>query len=238
MKAMRFTKTLGIALATLGLSAATSRAAITLDFATTTGANIQFNGGGTPSTGSSFQFTSDGSGNQFQITSGGIDSNGDKGSFTGGPFNYGAITTLGDGSQFATVTTSGGIVIKDGTGGTVNGNVAFIQVGTFSASGSINGQAMVDVTGLTYTGGSPPQTDLEALVANGLGTMVLTFQFGSTNTTLTTLTTANVPYDSSFSGVITSSVPEPTTILAGMLLLLPMGISAFRIIRNGKLAAA
>jgi hypothetical protein len=67
--------------------------------------------------------------------------------------------------------------------------------------------------------------------------MDVTFQF-SPGMTLTQLTSGSGPYTSSFSGSMSgvSGVPEPTTIIAGALLLLPFGASAVRILRKNRAA--
>lgn len=218
---MKPIKSFAVAMAGLALSVVTSQAQLSLNFASTPGATIQFNG-----TTSSFQFNSStlvlappiGAfyvGSQWSIGSevGGTGSAlGLFGVFTNSPFSYGSITTPFTGVQIATVTGPlGGLNINDGFGNLLTGNVNWIQVETVNSTGGLNASLVVNVTGLAYAGINP---DLAALVAGGPGSMNVSFQF-SPSKTLSQLTSGGVPYNTSFSGSI--SVPEPMS--AGVLLL-------------------
>jgi hypothetical protein len=218
---MKHIKLFTMAMAGLALSVVTSQAQLSLNFASTTGATIQFNG-----TTSSFQFNSStlvlpppiGSyyvGSQWSIGSetGGTGSAlGLLGVFTNSPFSYGTITTPSTGVEIATVTGPlGGLNVNDGLGNLLTGNINWIQVETDNSTGSINASLTVNVTGLAYAGTNP---DLATLAADGPGSMNLSFQF-SPGKTLSQLTSDTGPYKTSFSGSL--SVPEPTS--AGVLLL-------------------
>jgi hypothetical protein len=218
---MKHIKLFTMAMAGLALSVVTSQAQLSLNFASTTGATIQFNG-----TTSSFQFNSStlvlpppiGSyyvGSQWSIGSetGGTGSAlGLLGVFTNSPFSYGTITTPSTGVEIATVTGPlGGLNVNDGLGNLLTGNVNWIQVETDNSAGSINASLTVNITGLAYAGTNP---DLATLAADGPGSMNLSFQF-SPGKTLSQLTSDTGPYETSFSGSL--SVPEPTS--AGVLLL-------------------
>jgi hypothetical protein len=66
-----------------------------------------------------------------------------------------------------------------------------------------------------------------------------TFTAGSTSETIrfSTFTLINAGgYDVGFDDVSISAVPEPSTVIAGALLLLPFGASAVRVLRNRKSA--
>ena len=219
---MKPIKSFAVAMAGLVLSAVTSQAQLSLNFASTTGATIQFNG-----TASSFQFDSStlverppiGAyyvGSQWSIGSetGGTGSAlGLLGVFNNSPFSYGPITTPSAGVEIATVTGPvGGLNLNDGLGNFLTGNVNWIQLETDDSSGSINAALTVNVTGLAYAGINP---DLLTLVADGPGSMNLSFQF-SPSEMLSQLTSGVGPYNTSFAGSI-SVVPEPTS--AGVLLL-------------------
>ena len=217
---MKPIKSFVVAMACLALSVVTSQAQLSLNFASTPGATIQFNG-----TASSFQFNSStlvlpppfGAyyvGTQWWITSetGGNAAIGLLGVFTNSPFIYGPIITPSPGIEFATVTGPlGGLNLNDGLGNFLTGKVNWIQVETDNSSGSINAALTVNVTGLAYAGINP---DLLTLVADGPGSMDVSFQF-SPSKMLTQLTSGSGPYNTSFSGSI--SVPEPMS--AGVLLL-------------------
>jgi hypothetical protein len=218
---MKPIKSFAVAMAGLALSAVTSHAQLTLNYASTPGSTIQFNGAA-----SSFQFNSStlffgppiGNyyvGSQWSIGSetGGTGSAlGLLGVVNNGPFSYGPISFPSPGDETANVIGPlGGLSINDGVGQFLTGNVNWIQVETDNSIGGINASLIVNVTGLAYAGINP---DLLTLVAEGPGSMNVSFQF-SPSKMLTQLTSGNGTYNSSFSGSI--SVPEPMS--AGVLLL-------------------
>ncbi len=219
-----------LAVVGLTLSATKSHAQLSLNFSSSPGgppgqgATIQFNG-----TADSFQFnaangpafippfgyTSYYVGSQWTITSvfgGNGSADGSLGSVYNGPFNYGPITISPDGmDQTANVTGPlGQLVITDINQQNLTGTVNWIQVATHDDAGSLNAALTVNVTGLSYGGNI---SDLQALAANGVAGMDLTFQF-SPGKTLTDLSSGSGPYETSFSGSI-SPVPEPTSLALG-----------------------
>jgi hypothetical protein len=213
------------------LCAATANAA--LDFASLPGSDIQFGPG------SQFTVTSSllpdaalaGGSAQWWITSSGPAS-GLFGAFSGGPWTYGAITINGDGSQTANVLTTGGaFAIDDGAGKLLTGNVNWVQVYTLGATGGLNAGAMINITGLSYTGSNAA---LLALLATSDGTMQLAFQFATTEslTDLSDGATIGTSYNGTLAAAAATAVPEPATIIAGLLLLLPLGMSTLRILRK------
>jgi len=200
-------------MAGLALSAVTGYAQLSLNFASTPGATIQFNG-----TNSTFQFNSSTlfgyAGSQWQIgsESGGTGSALELfGVVTTNTFSYGPIsTTIVGPYTFQTATVIGpfgGLNINDGLGNLLTGDVNWVDVETVNFAGGINASLTVNVTDLAYAGSNP---DLETLVAEGPGSMDLTFQF-SPGMMLPRLTSGSGPYSTSFSGSI-SVVPEPTTV--------------------------
>jgi hypothetical protein len=204
----------GVVMAGLVLSTVSSRADMSLNFASTS--TIQFNG-----TNSSFQFNSDSFGYQWKIVGedGGTGSaQGLYGKFLNGPFSYGSISSLsypGLVYQYASVTGPlAQMVIDDGLGYSLTGLVNWVQVSTLNAGGFLNdsGSLVVNVTGLSYLGSN---ADLQAFVGETLGSMTLSFQF-SPGKTLSQLTCGNGPYATSFSGSVStgasSTVPEPKMI--------------------------
>ena len=224
---MKPIKSFVVAMAGLAISAVTSHAQLTLNYASTPGSTIQFNGAA-----SSFQFNSStlvfpapiGTfyvGSQWSIGSetGGTGSAvGLLGVFTNSPFSYGPITTPSAGVELANVIGPlGALSINDGVGNLLTGNVNWIQVETDNSIGGINASLNVNVTGLAYAGTNP---DLAALVADGPGSMNVSFQF-SPSKMLSQLTSGSGPYNTSFSGSLSVpgniSVPEPMS--AGVLLL-------------------
>jgi hypothetical protein len=217
---MKTTKLGMVALTLLGASAVTSNAQATLDLnlSPLSGSQIVFSG-------SSFNFSaaSPGTGigpggsvpDQWSISSeGGSASTGSAknlvGGFSGGPFTYGAITISGI-SQDALVSpsTPSNLYISDGSG-YLQGLVQFIDISTVGqVGGLINSQVLINLTGVSYSGGN---TDLQFLTANQPGTVDLSFQFASGGLTLTGLSDGNV-HATSYSGSISAvAVPEPSSL--------------------------
>lgn len=214
----------------LAVSVSTSQAALSLSFSNQ-GLNtgIQFNGAS-----SSFQLNpapgSLGS-PQFAVTSetGGISSIGLMGWVNGSPWSIGAITTSGT-TQTAPVTGVGTLFLNDGAGNNLTGNLNWITIETVQSIGAINAALNVNVTGLAYGGLNP---DLLAL-ANGVnGSLNLTFQFNP-GQSLTQLTTGTAQIGSYSGALAGAAVPEPTTLIAGALLLLPFGVSTLRNLRKRR----
>jgi hypothetical protein len=214
-----------------GLVAATitSQATISLNFANIEDTGIQFNGAS-----SSFQLNpAPGSlaNPQFQVTSstGGTGSaNGLFGWINGSPWTIGAVTTSGN-LQTAPVSGAATLFLNDGAGFDMTGNLNWVSIHTFNSAGGINAALALNVTGLTYTG---LNADLLTLAATGNGSLNLTFQFSS-GATLTDLTTGTSDQVTSYSGSL-AVVPEPSTMIAGALLLLPFGATTLRILRKRK----
>jgi len=214
----------------LAVSASTSQAALSLSFSNqglSTG--IQFNGAS-----SSFQLNpAPGSlaSPQFAVTSetGGTSSIGLKGWINGSPWTIGAITTSGN-TQTAPVTGLGLLFLNDGFGNNLTGNLNWLTIQTVQSLGGINAALNVNITGLTYSG---LNADLLALADGGNGSMNVTFQFnpGQSLTQLTTGSTQIGSYSGSLAGAV---VPEPATLIAGALLLLPFGASTVRILRKRR----
>jgi hypothetical protein len=173
---------------------------------------------------------------QFAVTSetGGTSSIGLVGWINGSPWTIGAITTSGM-IQSATVTGLGNLFINDGAGDNLTGNLNWMTIQTDQSAGFINSTLDLDITSLAYSG---LNVDLLALVHGGNGSLNLTFQFnpGESLSQLTTGSAQIGSYSGSFAGG--TSVPEPSTIIAGALLLLPFGISTARILRKHKQTTA
>jgi len=192
--------------ALLGLaSISAARAQLEFDFAANTGSAIQFNGSA-----HSFQFTPGTVGSQWHVTdeSGGTgDALGLDGSITGGPFNYGTVTTSGP-VQSADITgPDGTLTINDGNGFSLSGSIDLMTVDTAFNTGILNGDLTIDLTDLTYGGSN---SDLKALVAEQPGTVILSFQF-ATSENLSSLSEGSSPSGhTSYSGSV-EEAPEPST---------------------------
>src|SRR5208282_6037836 len=182
------------------LWATVSQAQLTLSLSGANGSQIEFGANNVAN-----DFTITGGSDQWQITStaGGTGSaNGLYGNFSGGPWSIGTISSTTIGSitiQNAPVTTAGGtLTISDGTS-LLTGTVNWMQVQTVNNGGSLNASALVNITGLVYSG---INADLLTL-AQGDGSVTLGFQFTS-NGMLTELTDGSGPYYTTYNGTITA----------------------------------
>jgi MYXO-CTERM domain-containing protein len=210
-----------------------ARADLPIDVANLSNTEILFAGTGHGlSAGTNITFTNTSSGGifgsniGFQVTNPGDSSL--VGSI-GGTYSYLASnissgTVLGQTVQTVNVTGTGTLTINDDGGntlfgksltGTING---FNLSSTIGAAGSLNTDATVNLTNLSYSGSN---ADLRALVseANHSGGIVtISFQFTS-STTLSSLTGSGNGTHTSYSGSITaaSSTPEPSSMaIAGL----------------------
>ena len=146
------------------------------------------------------------------------------------------VYSFGDGSTLALnladtgVTMSGLTLTSAGHGGTPG--FSGLSSGTVDGWGSFN--YLIDlsdgfhssVTGLTFTltkGSGTWASEADILSPNGSGLEVAGHVFNS---------------DGSITGYATTAVPEASTIIAGMLLVLPLGASAIRILRKARTALA
>ncbi len=240
---MKLIKTFIVATGALALLALTSQASLTLNFSSTPGSTIQFNGSQ-----SSFQFNDSTlgsySGSQWVIGSeSGIPAPANSalglfGVVEGGPFHYGAITTDGQVETASVTGPNGNLSINDGSSHFLTGTVNWMTVSTYNSIGGINAALTVNVSDLAYGG---LNTDLLRVVTEAGtygGAMNISFQFNPAED-LIALTSgtppdgvSGPPYTTSFSGSL--AVAEPTTMIAGMLLLLPFGASTLRVLRKKR----
>jgi hypothetical protein len=194
------------------------------------GATINFNGG-------TFSFSST-SGMDFQITTstGSGDSIGDKGSISG-IYTIGAPTAYGIGGEIANVTGSGVLTIKgQGGTGTLTADITWDSIYQLGTGDNLNINGDVNLSSIQYTAGmSGTEADLIALASGPgqLGEATLDFTLNSATplSTLATETASIAPYSGNL-----STVPEPTTMVAGAMLLLPMGASTLRVLRKKRVA--
>jgi len=240
---MKLIKTIFVAAGGLALSALTCHADLTLNFAALPESTIQFNGSAR-----SFQFNpcpySGFGGSQWWITS----ESGTpaptrsaimlQGFVDNGPFEYGPVTTVGQVETALVTGPTGGLHIRDGSGFDLTGTVNWITVSTFGSIGGINAALTVNVTGLAYGGANVDLARMVTEAGTYGGEMNVSFQFAPAMD-LSALSqnggsAQGPPYTTSFSGSI--AVPEPTTLIAGALLLLPFGASTLRFVRRQRVA--
>ena len=216
------------------LAATISQAAISLQFSGVPGSSMAFFG-----VASQFNILTplptplNPGGHQWWVTGGGSGAAwGLYGDFAGGPWSYGPITVNGS-DESALVTTLGGtMTILDALNVPLSGTVNWVEVSTSQFIGGVDAAAIVNLSGLNYGGLNP---DLLAFAANGFGSVNLSFQFNGPGMTLTDLTTGQGRYTTSYSGSV-AAVPEASTLLAGILLLLPFGASTLRMVRKNRAA--
>lgn len=222
----------------LAASATSSHA--TLNFAGIN--NAQFNAVGT-----TFQLNPTGGSiatPQFNFT--GADT-GLTGWITGAPWTVnmaGLVSTTVGGNTYqqAPVIGGGQLNIYDGIK-TLTGNLSWLTIQTSSlGQGGTANSLSLNLSSLAYTG---LNADLLALVTTGTtGNLNLTYQFSGIAPQLSSIYSGTGVTTASYSGSISSaasiaqSVPEPSTVVAGALLLLPFGISSMRILRKHKQATA
>ncbi len=190
-------------------SISAAKAELLWDFAASTGSTIQFNGSA-----KSFEFTGD-LGAQWQITDEPVGT-GEAltlhGSITGGPFDYGTVTTSGP-VQSAYVTGPDGVfTINDGAGHFLTGSIDLVTIDTFLNEGVLDGDLDVNLDDLSYSGSN---TDVRDLVEEEPGTVTLSFQF-ATNDNLTTLSEGSSPsgYTSYSGSILEVPEPRPTPLLS------------------------
>jgi hypothetical protein len=228
---MKTTTAAILMLAALGWSIDSSRAqGVALDFSCDSGGYIQFGG---PS--DTFAFVSGSDGYQWKISNeqGGSSAIGLLGSVNNGPFGYGPITSsLGGTVQSADVTGPLGQLVINSASGNLTATINWVNVATVQSSvGVFNATLLINVAGITYAGTNP---DLQLLTADQPGTLDLSFQFDPGESLTDLSSPGAVSYDTSFSGTISAGtpIPEPTTIFAGALLLLPLGVGIWRAVRK------
>ncbi len=213
MKKPSFRKSAHLLAVGMALTFASAAHALTFNYASEPNAAIVFNGAG------GFTFT--GASNNFQVTSG--TANGLLGEITGA-YTIGAITTVGSTST-APVSGSGTFVIHDGANN-LTGTLTWVNISQTGTAGGLNTVGSVNLTGITYGGSN---ADLVALKNNATAYNVLTFQFVPA-VSLTTLATTSA--STSFSGTITTNVPEGGTTL----LLLGIALAALALVPRKHLA--
>ena len=228
---------LAIAAVAAGLAVSATNSQATLNFAGIN--NAQFNASGdtfqlNPIAGSTLTPQFDFSGADSSLT----------GWITGAPWtvNMASLSSTTVGSiTYEQVPVAGGgqLNIYDGVN-TLTGNVSWLQIHTTSnGQGGVADSLSVNLTGIAYTG---LNADLLALAAGGIGNLNLTFQFSGTSPNLTSIFAGNTgittaSYSGSVSPANVSAVPEPSTVVAGILLLLPLGASTVRVLRKNKQSA-
>lgn len=222
---MKYFKTIAVA-AGLACATASSRADITLDFSSTVNSEIDF-------TSSGFTFLNTVSSGaptiHIDTSTGAGDSVNDLGSITGGPFVISSIS-----GSTGTVTGGGTLTIADGMGHNLTGSVSWNTIGQVGPGNFLNISGVLNLSSIIYSGS---QADLQALAALHTGVQTVDFSL-NTAPSLAALQAGGI-VASDFSGSIsafasTNVLPEPTTVIAGALLLLPFGLGALRSFRKNS----
>jgi hypothetical protein len=238
---MKYIKLAAAIAASLCSSVASSQAELVLDYASTAGSTITFQGNGSKANsglngGGTFSFSSGGSGADFTITSTSDGSGlGDTGVINGS-YKIGAIATGvgGLGHQSAPVTDLGGntITITDNLGKVLTADVNWESISTYQGNGSVNSGAVINLTDVSYSG---TQAALLAILDEpSYDTLSFNFTPAKTLIQLSDGGTTGGPFSTSFNGVIDPIVPEPTTLISGAMLLMPFGASTLRMLRKNR----
>jgi PEP-CTERM motif len=207
---------LALALATLTslYSGSNARADLTLNLSNAMNADIAFQGNGSGATAS---FINNNSNEGFKITtsSGTGDSVGLFGTLAG-TFSYttASIVTIGTSMQSAPIVSSGGILtIADGHTHSLTASVTMDTIETVGVAGSMNVNAAINLTDVSYGGSNHDLTQLMTEAdAPGGAELTISFQFVPAEN-LTQLAGSGADNDTSYSGTITalSAVPEPSS---------------------------
>jgi hypothetical protein len=216
-----------VAGAGLALSAASSQAQVTIQLANNVGSAITFTGVGSGNT----TFALGG----FDVTSTSPNDgtlNGQLGTLSGGTgYSLVASSYSGPGTVQSVNISGTEQLSLDG----LTATVGFKQLSSLNMGDVIDTTGVLNLTGISYSG---TDASLLALKNDGSANFDVTFQ-GYTVGNLLALGTGATD-TSSFSATIAASsaspVPEANTIVAGALMLLPLGIGAVRAIRKERTA--
>jgi hypothetical protein len=140
-------------------------------------------------------------------------------------FNIASIS--GTGTQ-GTLSGSSSFTIRDNLLNTFTTTVSWSTISLVGNQATVTG--ILNLSPNDYTGS---QADLQT-VANGKSGMITLYFSPPQDTTLAQIETSGMP-GTWYAGQIfasTSVLPEPTTVIAGALLLLPFGLGGLRIIRK------
>jgi PEP-CTERM motif len=200
-----------------------ARAGLVLDVAADVGANVEFNGSGT---GATFVFNNNGSGHGFDVTasSGVGDSIGLHGTI-GGTYSYTTASIVTSGLlQTAPVSTGGGtLTLTDASLNSLTSTITGVDVATMGTGGAVNVSGAINLMNVSYTGTNADLMELRNEAQVGGGVVALTFQFVP-GESLTQLAASGADHKTSYSGTITTSVPEPSSLAIGCIALGTIGI--------------
>jgi hypothetical protein len=194
-----------------------ARAGLTLGLSNIPHTVVSFDGTGSAAT---FTFTTTGAPAEgFTITNSDSNSQSSVGlaGVLNGSYSFSSITQVSPTEQYALVTTTGGqLVISDGLGNNLTGNVQGIDIDSNSKNGSVNLFGAVNLTGVTYSGTNADLVELknEANFSGGILGINFTLKNGQNLATLESA--AGSPHTYAWAGTIeTNSVPEPSSLMLG-----------------------
>jgi hypothetical protein len=213
-------KTIVLIMAAVALALSASKSNAQLSFSSVAGSLINFDNG-------TFYLTATSPTDQFTINT---TSGPEAGYISGGPFTIGTVNNLGGGIQEASVSPTTATINLGGVVATLTWE------NIYSVSTVAGGFNYFQTINLSNFSGTSTSSQLNALAAAGSGIVELNYTWTSPES-LSTLAATTTDITDSYSGQITASpVPEANTIVAGALMLLPLGIGAVRAIRKERTA--
>ena len=201
-----------IGLAVLTLSAVTSQATISLP--------TQISGGNATLSGGNLSFST------FSF----VDSTAFA-QVAGASVVIGGTYAIGTPGPIFPITGSGNFTLNDGSGYQLTGTISWISIAQQGGGTTVNVNSAFNLIGLSYNGSD---ASLIALANGGVAQAIATFQLGAG--TLGNYAGPTGATTTSSASLTLTPIPEPSTVAAGALLLLPFGIGAIRSLRKDRTA--
>jgi len=200
------------------IAVGSARADIELDFSAPVGATVHVKGSGSSATINFNTINVGGLPTDIQITNviGGVGTSAGFYGVLSGTYSYSAVTTVGP-TQTAVLSTVGGhLLIRDSSNVGLNATVAGVDISTTGTGTTMNVSGTINLSAVSYAGTDADLIQLKNEAAINGGVLVVTFQW-RTSTSLTDMEKRTFDKTNSFSGLVATSVPEPSALaIAGL----------------------